>query len=114
VTYKAAKQRQAEENLCALLLPYRPETPLEGPLWLTVLACLPIPGSWSQKKQTDAQQGRIRPTSKPDLDNLVKHMKDCLTDAGFWRDDKQVVWLEAGKLYDQTPGWKVELRVIHP
>jgi Holliday junction resolvase RusA-like endonuclease len=107
--YKDKKQDQAEQNLCALLLPYQPERPLEGPLVLRVTVGLPIPASWPKKRQAAAQEGHEQPTGKPDLDNLVKHLKDCLTAVGFWRDDKQVVELYAEKTYSLNPGWIVEL-----
>jgi Holliday junction resolvase RusA-like endonuclease len=110
VTYKSNEQRQAEENLCALLLPYRPEKPLEGPLGLVVEISMPIPPSWSKKRQEAAEANQELPTGKPDLDNMIKHLKDCLTQVGFWLDDKQVVFLMAAKHYSRTPGWYVKLR----
>lgn len=48
------------------------------------------------------------PTTKPDLDKLVRAVLDAMTDAGVWRDDSQVVWLQARKAYagfgHTTPG----------
>ena len=37
-------------------------------------------------------------TKKPDLDNLVKSVKDAMTDCGVWKDDSQVtrLWTEKG------------------
>jgi Holliday junction resolvase RusA-like endonuclease len=113
MTYKSAEQRKAEENLCALLLPFRPERPLEGPLKLDVYAAMPIPASWSKKRQEAAKDHREWPTGKPDLDNLVKHLKDCMTQVGFWRDDKQVVILEARKYYAHgAPQWNVAVMEV--
>lgn len=113
VTYKAEAQRRAEENLISLLDQYRPVQPLAGPLSLLVRAFLPIPGSWPKRKAHEAQAGNIRPTSKPDLDNLIKNLKDCLTSLSFWQDDKQVVeYLPGtGKYYDdgQGPRWEIEI-----
>ena len=110
VTYKSDAQHQAEENLCALLLPHRPPDPLEGPLKLDLVAWMPIPPSWTQKRQAAAKAGELWPTGKPDLDNLVKHLKDCMTATGFWRDDKQVVDLHALKKYTPyAPAWNVVL-----
>ena len=111
VTYKAAAQRQAENNLIGLLAQHRPAVPLEGPVHLKMTAFLPIPMSWSGKKITQAETGRLRPTTKPDLDNLAKNLKDCLTVTGFWRDDKQVTDLTATKRYNdgQGPRWEVEI-----
>lgn len=116
VTYKAEAQRQAEGNLCALLLPFRPEMPLEGPLAIKITAYLPVPMSWSGKRISQAEKGQVKPDCKPDLDNLVKNIKDCLTAANFWQDDKQVVFLTARKLYNdgRGPRWEVEIAPAGP
>ena len=42
-------------------------------------------------------------TKKPDLDNLVKMILDCITLAGLWHDDSQVVRLSAMKVYSPEP-----------
>ncbi len=114
VTYKAPGQRQAEASLIGLLVPHRPETPLAGALSLTVTAYLPVPMSWSGRKIAQAETGVLKPAIKPDLDNLVKHLKDCLTAAGFWGDDKQVVDLVAAKRYNDGRGarWEVEIQEL--
>lgn len=116
VTYKAEAQRRAEDNLCAALMPYRPERPLEGPLSLKVTAYLPVPMSWSGKRISLAETGKLLPATKPDLDNLCKHICDSLTAIGFWLDDKQVVKLEAGKLYNDGAGprWEIEIKQNGP
>lgn len=46
---------------------------------------------------------RPEPITRPDLDNLVKAVKDALTGV-LWRDDSQVIELEAKKVYDNPPG----------
>lgn len=114
VTYKAEAQRRAEDNLCAALLPYRPEKPLTGAQWLGLRAYLPIPQSWPKSKKAQAQSGAIRPTSKPDLSNLIKHVEDCLEALNFWENDSQVVeYLPGiGKYYDDGngPRWEIEIK----
>jgi Holliday junction resolvase RusA-like endonuclease len=77
--------------------------PMEGPVSLTVHAYFAIPASWSRKKQAAAYGGSITPTSRPDLDNVVKSIKDGLNGVA-WRDDSQVVTLAAIKRYCATPG----------
>lgn len=84
--------------------------PIEGPVHLVVSACLGIPVSWSLKKQRAAAVGEIRPTKKPDLDNIVKAIKDGMNGV-TWRDDAQVVEVEASKTYGQ-PCVKVVVREI--
>ena len=110
--YKAPEQRRAEESLIAHLLRHRPPEPLAGPLLLGVRAYMPIPRCKSQRWKDKASAGIIRPTVRPDLDNLLKHVKDCLTAARFWCDDRQVVGYlpDTGKYYAWEPRWEIEIR----
>lgn len=64
------------------------------PVALKVLFYFDFPRSMSKKKRAEAIH-----TSKPDLDNLCKFVKDCLNGIA-WHDDSQVVSLQAKKLYD--------------
>ena len=83
---------------------------LQGPLSLRVDAFMAVPQAKAQKWKRGAIAGEIRPTTKPDLDNLVKQIKDCLTQMGVWGDDKQVVELCASKRYSDCPRWEIEVR----
>jgi Holliday junction resolvase RusA-like endonuclease len=67
-----------------------------------------VPQSWSGKKQRAALAGEIRPTSKPDIDNVVKAIFDGLNGVA-WRDDVQVVSLTVRKHYSATPRVDVHL-----
>tara|TARA_Y100000310_G_scaffold184500_1_gene184621 strand:+ start:274 stop:747 length:474 start_codon:yes stop_codon:yes gene_type:complete len=73
--------------------------PLEGPLSLTVAFCFKYPRSWS-KARREAVEGGEEPwyMGKPDLDNLLKLVKDA-GNGILWRDDAQVVSIEADKVY---------------
>tara|TARA_R110000796_G_scaffold250114_1_gene378670 strand:- start:11 stop:406 length:396 start_codon:yes stop_codon:yes gene_type:complete len=71
--------------------------PIEGPLRLTITFSMQIPKSWSKRKQADAELGVIRPTGRPDLDNLAKVI-DALNGLCF-KDDSQVVEIYAVKKY---------------
>ncbi len=110
-TYKAKGQKLAEEAIMAFLSQHQPDTPLAGPLLLGVKAFLPIPRSKPQKFKKAALAGAIRPTVKPDMDNLLKNVMDCMTSMDFWEDDKQVVeYLPGtGKYYSAKPRWELEL-----
>lgn len=83
--------------------------PLEGPVALVVRAFLGIPKSWSLKKQRQAAIGEITPTKRPDLDNIVKAIKDGANGV-TWKDDSQVIDVRASKRYG-TPRVEVEVRV---
>lgn len=78
-----------------------------GPLRLTVTAFMPVPASWSRKKRDSALAGILRPTVKPDWDNLGK-MTDALKGI-VWADDTQVVDGRVIKLYDERPRLRVEV-----
>jgi len=100
-----------EEKLITLMYAYRPPMPMQGPLMLGIKAFLPVPKSKSKKWQAAAQAGEIRPTTKPDLDNLLKHLKDCCKGI-FWLDDKQVVGYlpDTGKYYGFPAKWEIEIK----
>ena len=59
---------------------------------------------------TGRNSGKLKPnapvfvTSTPDLDKLVRAVQDGITDAGLWRDDSQVVNLQAQKRYGEQAG----------
>ncbi len=86
------------------------KTPTEGAVALIVKAFMSIPASWSQKKQRAAALGEITPTKRPDLDNIVKAIKDGANGV-TWRDDSQVVDVRASKRYG-TPRIEVEVKAI--
>lgn len=111
VTYKDPAQRDNEESIKAFLALNSPQKPLPGPLILTVKAFLPVPNSWARVKKEKAFSGELRPITKPDLDNLVKNIKDCLTQMRYWEDDKQVVGFGpgTGKYYSDDPRWEIKI-----
>ncbi|MFJ8513397.1 RusA family crossover junction endodeoxyribonuclease [Lysinibacillus xylanilyticus] len=67
-----------------------------------------IPKSFSKKKHQQAVDGVLKPTTKPDIDNLVKGIKDGLSKV-LWHDDSQVTELVARKLYSDNPRAEVTI-----
>ena len=110
---KEEEQLLEEEKLLTLMYAHRPPQPLQGPLKLGVKAYLPIPKSKSKKRQAAALAGQIRPTTKPDLDNCIKNLKDVCKGV-FWQDDKQVVeYLPGtGKYYGDLARWEIEIEPL--
>jgi Holliday junction resolvase RusA-like endonuclease len=99
-TYTPAKTRSYETALrWAAQLAMRGRKPLEGPLSLAVEALMPVPTSWSRKRQLMAVAGDIRPTTRPDFDNINKTL-DALNGI-VWRDDAQVATWSGTKLYSE-------------
>jgi Holliday junction resolvase RusA-like endonuclease len=85
-----------------------PKEILHGPIALKCLFVFEFPKSFSKKKMAEASH-----ITKPDLDNLVKFIKDCLNGEA-WRDDSQVVSLVAKKLYDREgKGAHTEIILVH-
>jgi len=82
-----------------------------GPVGLYLTFVLPRPKSLTWKKRA---MPRLWHTSKPDTDNLAKAVKDALTGLA-WKDDSQVCFVEARKLYaagDESPGVLVEIETL--
>lgn len=85
------------------------EPPLAGAVKVTVHALFPVPASWSKKRQREAIAGIIRPTVKPDIDNIAKNF-DGLNQV-VWADDKQIVDARVVKSYSERPALRVEVEV---
>jgi Holliday junction resolvase RusA-like endonuclease len=84
---------------------------IEGPVALEVTVTVEIPASWSQKKQAEARHGERMPTGKPDLDNVVKSIKDALNLVAY-RDDAQVCFEALTKEYGVMPQVRVRLATL--
>lgn len=72
-----------------------------GPLTVAVYALFAVPASWSRKKRADALSGLLRPTGKPDCDNIGKEV-DSLNGI-VWNDDSQIVDMRIVKSYSDKP-----------
>lgn len=84
--------------------------PFLGAVEVEIMAFFEIPKSWSKKKKVEALYDRIRPTKKPDGDNIGKMICDALNGLAY-KDDAQVVDLHVIKVYGGgTP--HVEVTVI--
>jgi Holliday junction resolvase RusA-like endonuclease len=101
--YTPAKTRAAEGYMRHAISAQAGQPMLEGPLSVEVTAMLPIPASWSKAKQHAAQTGALRPTGKPDGDNLAKSICDAANGL-LWKDDGQIVRLLVSKTYSSKPG----------
>jgi Holliday junction resolvase RusA-like endonuclease len=85
-----------------------PGSPLIGPLCVELDAVYAIPASWSKKRKADVLSGSVVPTTKPDLDNVVKAVGDG-GNGILWADDSQIAVLIARKVYGEKP--EVRVRV---
>ena len=101
---------RAKNELIALIAPYTPEKPLEGPLRLSVIWAYPWRASEPKKNRL---LGYRMCDTKPDCDNLTKQLADILTRLGFWYDDAQVAELRFTKMWREKPGIHIEISKPH-
>lgn len=66
-----------------------------------IIAFYPIPKSFTKKQKEEAMTGGLRPTTKPDCDNIIKVVLDALNGVAYY-DDKQVVEVSCEKYYSKT------------
>ncbi|MCZ0853544.1 RusA family crossover junction endodeoxyribonuclease, partial [Brevibacillus laterosporus] len=74
---------------------------------------MPKAVSGSKRKKENAEKGRLRPVTKPDVDNYVKGVKDALNHL-IYKDDSQVVDLKVSKFYSEEPRVEVIITEILP
>lgn len=111
-------------DFLALCRDNAPERPIEGAVILQVVFWMPIPKSaskrfkfmveafdnspWSIGDKIKLLSSGIIHIKRPDVDNLVKHLKDALTGV-YWKDDSQVQIHCAYKLYSHRPRTEIEI-----
>ena len=85
--------------------------PDDMPLKVIINAYYDIPKSASKKKRAQMLDGELRPTKKPDADNIAKIICDALNGIAY-RDDAQVVTCIINKRYSEEPSVSVEIEEI--
>lgn len=80
----------------------------EGPLKVYITAYFSIPTSTSKGKTNLMMSGKMRPTKKPDMSNIIKIIEDALNGIAY-KDDCQIVEVVADKFYSTMPRVEVEL-----
>jgi len=103
--YKPEKLRAAEEFYLWGLKRIRPTAPMDGPIRLEVTFFYP-----TNKSHKD---GELKIT-RPDNDNAVKALKDCMTKMGYWHDDAQVTTDIIRKFYSDRPGVLIRVTEDEP
>ena len=106
------KDTVAYENLVKMEYGYQVKGfrfPEDAQLDMRILAFYSIPKSVSKKKRGQMLTGMVRPTKKPDMDNVVKIIADSLNQIAY-KDDTQIVDCQCRKFYSDDP--RVEVRII--
>ena len=80
----------------------------EREIGLRVTAYFSIPKSVSKAKWQRMKDGEIRPAKKPDIDNVCKVVADALNGVAY-NDDRQIVYTEISKRYDDMPRMDVSI-----
>lgn len=101
--------RNFKKMMSILLLKAKSLYIMEPDIKMTVQFNIPMPKSWSIKKR---EKMKGRPHSQvPDLDNLVKGIKDSLNGKAY-KDDRHITDLSACKRWAEVGSFRIILRKI--
>lgn len=100
IFYEPAELKAARAKLEAYLAQHTPDEKYTCPIELVSTWCFPVKGKHKNGEPM---------TNKPDTDNLVKLLKDCMTKVGFWKDDAQVTRDIIEKYWADIPGIYVRI-----
>lgn len=82
---------------------------VDHPVAVKLLVTVEMSASWPAWKTEAASNGAMRPTAKPDIDNVAKLTLDALNGV-VWRDDAQVVDMRIEKRFGDRP--RLEIVVL--
>ena len=85
--------------------------PAGVPLKMTVTAYFKMPESASRPKKAEMRFGIVRPTKKPDADNVLKACADMLNGATY-HDDSQIVEATVRKFFGDDPRVEIEIEEV--
>ena len=83
---------------------------MDGPVALGIVAHQALPKRASKAFRAAAEKGAMWPIRKPDIDNVIKIVMDALNGYAY-RDDTQVVMLDARKEYTPESESRLEITV---
>ena len=107
-TYDPSKNDKAD--FLAKCMSHAPERQILGPIEMHLIFLFSRPAA---HYGTGKNEGRLKDsapgyhTKRPDLDNLIKFVKDALNGV-FYRDDSQIVFIKAIKKYGH-PSVKIKI-----
>ncbi len=74
-----------------------------GPIEVKIIFQMPIPKGYPKRVIRQIEEGTLKHTKKPDVDNLGKAVLDALNGVAF-TDDSNITRLTLVKRYSQYPG----------
>lgn len=80
----------------------------EKMLKMEIDAYFEIPKSTSKKKKDLMLKNILRPTKKPDMDNIIKIIADALNKIAYY-DDKQIIECSIRKYYSYKPRVEIDI-----
>lgn len=93
----------------AYVMAYRPSESLsDRPIALHITAFYGIPKRATKAQRAGMESGEIRPTKKPDADNIIKAVADAIQGWAYL-DDAQIIDARCVKWYGPEPGLQVEI-----
>jgi len=87
--------------------------PIDGPVELDIVIETVPAISWPKKRRESALEGELRPTSKPDADNVLKAIADACNGIVFG-DDRQIIDVRVRKFYAERAQTSVAVREWRP
>ena len=114
ITVAYNDQQTEEGKFIAQVLAQANGQTINGPIEMTMTATKSRPKS---HYGTGRNSGKLKPsapaypTNKPDLDNILKFVCDCFNEILF-KDDAQVVSIQAIKRYGDNPRTEITLEKV--
>jgi Holliday junction resolvase RusA-like endonuclease len=103
------KSRDYKQLVAQVAQQHAPPALLTGPLILVLHVFRPIPKGFNKRKRANALDETLRPTTRPDLKNILAGVEDAL-EGVLYRNDSQIVgYGDTGKWYGDPPRVEVEL-----
>ena len=104
--------QETEEGKWLLLAKSQITKKCKGAVSIKCMFYMPIPKNTPKKNIDLIKEGYIVPhAKKPDLDNLIKFVKDCLNEFA-WQDDSQVYKIKGLKIYGIDPKTEIKITEI--
>lgn len=85
----------------------------DAPISMSIRMYFPIPKSTPKAKRVLMVSDDIRPTVKPDIDNVMKSICDALNGIAY-KDDTQIVSAFLYKYYAEDPRVDVDIEEVYP
>ncbi len=105
IMYEPAELKDVRSLYECHLAAHAPKTPITSGVRLTVKWLFGITGKH--------QDGEYKLT-RPDTDNMIKMLKDAMTDVGFWKDDSLVCSEVNEKFYSKITGIFIRVETVTP